>query len=152
MLSKIFQKNGNTSINTKIPEQEFILALRFELSSTYFTFNNQIYKQTYNTPIGSPLSFIIADITLQDLELRALNTLTFNITFCYRYVDDIALAIPDNKLHEVLDLFNSFHHRTQFTYEMQSNGVLNFFDISITRQTMCWFVIGTISQHILVDI
>jgi len=33
---------------TKIPMCEFILAIKFILSSTYFTFNNTIYKQTWH--------------------------------------------------------------------------------------------------------
>jgi len=52
---------------TKIPMGEFLLAVKFVLSSTYFTFNNTIYKQTYGTPMGSPLSPIIAEIVMQDL-------------------------------------------------------------------------------------
>ncbi|XP_011858700.1 PREDICTED: uncharacterized protein LOC105556227, partial [Vollenhovia emeryi] len=39
--------------------------------------NNTFYKQTFGTPMGSPLSPIIADITMQDLEIRALEALTF---------------------------------------------------------------------------
>jgi len=33
--------------NTNISKNEFILAIKFVLSFTYFTFNNIIYKQTY---------------------------------------------------------------------------------------------------------
>jgi len=54
-----------------ISREEFIIAIRFVLSSTYFVFNDICYQQTFGTPIGSPLSPIIADITLQDLESRA---------------------------------------------------------------------------------
>lgn len=83
-------------LNTKINQQEFILALRFVMSSTYFTFDHRMYKQTYGTPMGLPLSPIKADITMQYLELKALNALSFSLPFYYRYVDDIILAIPAN--------------------------------------------------------
>ena len=46
--------------------------MRFILNSTYIIFVNQYYKQTFGSPMGSLLSPIIADITLQDLEKRAL--------------------------------------------------------------------------------
>ena len=39
-----------------IPKKEFIIAVNLILNSTYFTFNNIIYKQTFGTPMGSPLS------------------------------------------------------------------------------------------------
>jgi len=44
---------------TKIIKNEFIAAINFVLS-TYFTFISKIYKQTFGTPIGSPLSPIMA--------------------------------------------------------------------------------------------
>lgn len=47
---------------TVIPKDEFVTALSFVLDSTFFKFNNTIYKQTFGSPIGSPLSPIIADI------------------------------------------------------------------------------------------
>jgi len=49
---------------TNIPKNEFLKAINFVLSSTYFTFDNNIYKQTYGTPMGSPLSPIVADIVM----------------------------------------------------------------------------------------
>jgi len=50
--------------NTKIPKNEFILAIKFVLSSTFFTFNNIIYRQTHGTPMRSPLSPIIANLVM----------------------------------------------------------------------------------------
>lgn len=50
--------------------------------------------------MGSPLSPIIADITMQELEIKALNSLLFNIPLYFRYVHDIAMAIPDDKIQQ----------------------------------------------------
>lgn len=44
--------------------------------------------------MGSPLSSVIANVVLQDLEDYALNKLSFIPPFYLRYVDDIALAVP----------------------------------------------------------
>jgi len=60
--------------------------LKFVLSSTSFTFNNIIYKQTFDTPMDSSLSPIIADVVMQDLEENILNRIEFGIPFYYRYV------------------------------------------------------------------
>jgi len=82
------------SRGTQIPKKEFLNALKLILESTYFKFNNKIYKQKFGTPMGSPLSPIMAEMVLQDLEKKALNLLKIDIPFYHRYVDDVALAIP----------------------------------------------------------
>lgn len=40
--------------NTQIPRDEFLRAVDYVLKSTVFTFNNNVYEQTYGTPMGSP--------------------------------------------------------------------------------------------------
>jgi len=117
--------------NTNIPMEDFILAIKFVLSSTYFTFNNIIYRQTFGTSMGCPLSPVIADIVLQDLEEKALNNINLNLSFYYRYVDDIILAAPFNHFTNILNIFNSFHNRLQFTIEFENNRNISFLDLSL---------------------
>ncbi|XP_018375985.1 PREDICTED: uncharacterized protein LOC108769469 [Trachymyrmex cornetzi] len=83
-------------------------------------------------PMGSPLSPVIADIVLQDLERKALDTLGFYIPFYVRYVDDIAMGAPFDKTSKILEVFNSFHPRLQFTLEIGGKR-LNFLDITIIK-------------------
>ncbi|KMQ83928.1 reverse transcriptase [Lasius niger] len=73
-----------TSHNCIIPKTEFLLAVKLVLNSTFFTFNNNIYQQTFGTPTGSPLSPIIADIVLQNLENCILEKLSFTLPFYFR--------------------------------------------------------------------
>ena len=40
------------------------------------------------------------------------------------------MAIPSDKVQEVLSKFNSYHNRIQFTYEIGNNSI-NFLDTSI---------------------
>jgi len=61
---------------TNIPEKEFISIIKFILLSTFFTFNDIIYKQIFGTPMGSPLSPIIADIVMQDLDEESLKNIS----------------------------------------------------------------------------
>jgi len=79
--------------------------------------------------MGSPLSLIIAEIVLQDLEKKALGLLSIGIPFYHRYVDDIALAAPRHKINEFLNTFNSLHPKLQFTLEIGGNK-LNFLDVN----------------------
>lgn len=71
--------------------------------------------------MGSPLSPIIADIVLQDLESKALQQLKFVPTFYFRYVDDIILTVPSNQIDNTLTMFNSVHDRIKFTLEIEEN-------------------------------
>jgi len=85
--------------HTNLPCNEFIFATKFVLESTYFNFNNRVYKQTYGVPMGSPLSPIVADLFLQRLESLILSELTNKPIFYYRYVDDIVLSLPHFQLY-----------------------------------------------------
>ncbi|XP_070170456.1 uncharacterized protein [Polyergus mexicanus] len=141
------------SNNCSVPYNDFIVAIRFVLNSTFFIFNNIIYQQTFGTPMGSPLSPIIADVVLQDLEEKALATLCFTPSFYLRYVDDIALAAPSSAFEHILSVFNSFHSRLQFTMETSENDKLDFLDVTIilknNRLNFDWFHKPTFSGRYL---
>lgn len=114
---------------TKIPKFEFTNAIKFILSSTVFNFDNKAYEQTFGTSMGSPLSPIVADLVLQDIENKALHKVSSKITFYYRYVDDIFLATESDMIDHIVDTFNSFHERLQFTYEIENERRLRFLDL-----------------------
>lgn len=99
---------------------DFVNAVWFVLESTYFKFDNTVYKQNFSTPMGSPLSPVIADLVLQNLGTKLLKILNFHVSFFLRY--DIAMAIPSDKVNCTLKYFNSFHPRLQFTMEMGNKG------------------------------
>jgi retron-type reverse transcriptase len=118
-------------MNTKIPKNDFIEAIRFILTSTYFTFLDKTYKQTFGTPMGSPLSPIIADLVMQDLEDTAFKSLNTSCIFYFRYVDDIILATSDENLNLIVNFFNNYHDRLKFTVEREVNRSLSFLDLLI---------------------
>ena len=53
--------------------------------------------------------------------------------FYVRYVDDIALAIDNVHIDEILIKFNSYHPRLQFTMEIGKDS-LNFLDICLIKK------------------
>ena len=67
--------------------------------------------------MGSPLSSILTNCVIQDLEYNIFKILAFSIPFYYRYVDDIVLAAKKNQIKTILGIFNSYHERIQFTVE-----------------------------------
>ena len=65
----------------KLSKNEFINTVKFVLTSTYFIFNGNIYKQIFGTLMDSPLSPIISDIVIKDLEKRVLKF--YGISYFY---------------------------------------------------------------------
>jgi len=151
-MDSVSNRWSHISKGTKISKSEFLKALKLILESTYFQFNNIIYKQKFGTPMGSPLSPIIAEIVLQDLERKALKLLNMEIPFYHRYVDDIALAAPRQKINECLNAFNSLHSRLQFTLETGGKR-LNFLDVTIINNEgtieFDWYKKPTFSGRVL---
>jgi len=140
------------SLGCSVPMDEFLEAIRLILESTYFSFNDNIYKQKFGTPMGSPLSPIIADLVMQDLEEGVFETFDFDIPFYYRYVDDLVMAVPTCKIDWVVNAFNSVHPKIQFTVEIGHNRI-NFLDTTIINRNkkiiFDWFHKPTFSGRYL---
>ena len=81
--------------------------------------------------MGNCLSLIISDIIMSDLQNKLLPTLPYQIIFYKRYVDDILIAIPNDKLDLTLNIFNSYHPDLQFTLETEHNNYISFLDIKV---------------------
>ncbi|XP_018365761.1 PREDICTED: uncharacterized protein LOC108762979 [Trachymyrmex cornetzi] len=82
--------------------------------------------------MGSPLSPTIANLVLQDLENKCLNNLRTKPSLYMRYMDDIALATNEENMMEIMEEFNKYHERLQFTLEVGKEK-LNFLDVSLIK-------------------
>jgi len=102
--------------------------------------------------MGFPLSPILADIVMQDLEVKAIKNLDFEIPVYYRYVDDILLITPANRVDIILNSFNSIHNRLQFTVEYEKNRSISFLDLIFLSSMIHFILIGTKKKHAQVDI
>lgn len=81
----------------QIPFNDIINCTKIVFENTIFTFESNIYKQIYGTPMDSQISTLFADIVMDDLEDTCLRKLT-NIYGCVpllydRYVDDTILWV-----------------------------------------------------------
>ena len=84
--------------------------------------------------MGSPLSPLMADIFLDELENRIFNLSKFknNIQFWYRYVDDVLCLWKgsNRQLDMFLNEINNLNKSIQFTMEKETKNSLNFIDNS----------------------
>ena len=70
----------------------------------------------------SPISPVLANIVMQNLETCCLNKIDFDIPLYFRYIDDILALVPEDKINYIIDIFNAYHLRSKFTYEMEKEN------------------------------
>lgn len=103
---------------------------------------------------GLRLANILRSLRLRSLScLKAVLKLTIDLTFIKKYVDDLITVVPENKIDEIVDVFNSFHGRQQFTVEKEQGNMLPFLDMYVIRNgnefLTKWYVKPTASGRIL---
>ena len=103
------------SLYTKIPIEEAIDIINHItdkdttklvgicLTSTFFSFQGELYEKTYGVAMNSPLSPITANLFVEDFETKTLATPQFHPKKWKRFVDDTCFIWPHG--HEKLDLF-----------------------------------------------
>ena len=70
--------------------------------------------------MGSPVSPIVCNLYLEDLEQRAIATALHPPSWWFRYVDDTHSKHKKARIHEFTDHLNSLDEHIQFTYELPS--------------------------------
>ena len=115
--------------------QHITWLLEFCLRSTYFLFQGKFYQQLEGTAMGSPISLIIANLFLEDLETRALSTTPCPPSLWKRYVDDTLTIIKRDHKDTFLDHLNSMDANIKFTSEdPKQDGSIAFLDILLLSQ------------------
>jgi len=56
--------------------------------------------------MGSPVSVVVANLVMEDVEERALASCVVPPRFWKRYVDDVCVAMPRNLISSFLDHLN----------------------------------------------
>ena len=117
------------------------------LTSTYFQYNGKHYKQLHGTAMGSPVSVVVAEIVMQNIEEQALATYSETLPLWLRYVDDKITAVHENKIDEFHEHLNEQNTNIQFTREIEENGKIPFLDAKTTPYEPLF----TGNQHTLTD-
>ncbi len=101
------------------------------LNAAYLAYDNEFYQQTFGTAMGSPVSVVVADLVMEDVEERALRTYHSPPLFWKRYVDDICAALERNNIDDFKQHIDSIEPSIKFTMELESNKQLSFLDTTI---------------------
>ena len=68
VVDSIIKRFSSLGSATKLPLNEIIASTLFVMNSTSFGFNGQFFERIYGTAMGSPVSPIVADFVMTDLE------------------------------------------------------------------------------------
>ncbi|CAF3250684.1 unnamed protein product [Rotaria sp. Silwood2] len=97
-----------------------------------------MYVQRNGVAMGAPLAPVIADIFMSHLEITLMDKLKeLGVCEWYRYVDDTFVLInKDTNIDDILSILNNFHSSIKFTYKIEENDKLEFFDVQVIRSTI----------------
>ena len=97
-----------------------------------FAYNGTHYQQVFGTAMGSPVSVVIANMVMEDVEQRALATSPVKPFFWKRYVDDVISAVSGNEAERLSSHLNSVEPSIQFTLEREKDRNLSFLDLDVS--------------------
>ena len=136
VISKRLQQDDTLKDRTSIPIPNLCALVELCLKSTYFQFGESYYEQVEGAAMGSPLSPIVANIFMEDLETQALETAAWKPKMWRRYVDDVLVVWPhgDQLLQEFHQHLNKQNLSIQFTVERESEGKIAFLDVQLEKR------------------
>ncbi len=133
--SVLEQDKTLTNRTSLTPDQIHDLLLTC-VKSTYFQWREVFYRQALGTPMGSPISQVLANIFMGDFEQKALGTARLKPKLWLRYVDDTFIIWSHGleKLDDFLSHLNRQHPNIQFTMETETSDSLPFLDVLISKR------------------
>nr|VZI31363.1 unnamed protein product [Spirometra erinaceieuropaei] len=124
-------REKNDEAENLLGQAQIIQLLKFCLK-TYFTFDGTIYEQVKGTPMGSPISGLIAEAVLQ--WLQSVFFRHHRPKFWARYVDDTFAVIEWNQVLTFKEHLNTVFPDIQFRMEVEENKQLAFLDVLVCRK------------------
>ncbi|XP_062704429.1 uncharacterized protein LOC134286773 [Aedes albopictus] len=92
----------------------------------------RILQASINSVYNITDSFVFY-MVMEMLMTNVMAKINFPTPVIKKYVDDLILALPLDKVLEVLNVFNSYNPNIQFTHEVEQNGRLPFLDMVLVR-------------------
>ena len=83
--------------------------------------------------MGSPVSAVIANMVIEDMEQKALANSPVKPFFWKRYVCDVISTVSGNEAEGFLSHLNSVEPSIQFTFECEKDRHLPFLDLNVSK-------------------
>ena len=114
------------SERTNMSVDSIMILLEFVLDNNYFIVDGTFYKQIFGCPMGSPVSAILANLVMEQVEERALISAPHPPKWWFRYVDDSHVCIAREHLTEFHSHLNSINQHIKFTVEEEKTDPSHF--------------------------
>ena len=132
IIQKKLEADKDLHLRTTMSPKQITNLVEFCLTSTYFTYQGKFYEQTEGTAMGSPISPIVANLFMEDLEIKALATSPHQPSLWKRFVDDTFIVIKKAHKDSLLQHVHSIDNNIRFTCEeSKEDGSIPFLDILI---------------------
>ena len=102
------------------------------LSNNYFIYNDTVSKQVHGCAMASPVSPIVANICMEEIEEMAMESTPVPPKIWKRYVDDSFCIIKKNAVATFHESLNSIDPHISLTIDYEANGQLSFLDTLIS--------------------
>ncbi|XP_068707612.1 uncharacterized protein [Montipora foliosa] len=131
-IKKKLEQDATLPSRTNLDIDDITKLLQFTLSNNYVMFNNRIYKQVHGSAMGSPVSPIVANLCMEEIEESAISISSARPKIWKR---QHMVSTASSLLHRALNLPNSSERkRRELNYvqaALESNGYPSSFIKSI---------------------
>ena len=103
-------------LRTTMQVEQIISLLEFCLKTTYFQLQGRFFEQLQGAAMESPISSIVANLFMEDFEIKAINSAEYPPRIWKRYVDDTIVVI-DSARKKFLGHINNMDPHIQFKTE-----------------------------------
>jgi len=104
--------------HTQLTKGQVLDLLSFFLLNSYFVFEGTQYHQVLGCAVGSPVCAVIAELVMQEVEEKALETSPVRPKWWCRFVDDWNTCIKRDGVEVFHSHLNLINANIQFTVEM----------------------------------
>ena len=116
-------------LRTSMIVEHIISLLEFCLKTTYFQFQGTFFEQLQGTAMEPPISLIVANVYMEDFEIKAINSAEHPPRVWKRYVVDTFVVIESCQKERSLKYINRMDPHIQFTAEDgRADGSIPFLD------------------------
>ena len=120
---------------TTMKVEHIISLLEFCLKTTYFQFQGKFYEQIQGAAMGSPISPIVANLFMEDFEVKAINTAQCPPNMWKRHVGYTCMILDSARKEEFSKHMKSIDPHIQFTSEdAKPDGSIPFLDTIVMPQ------------------